>query len=86
MSDADPASLINITLNGSSRIVVSGMPDAYRMPEFRVLLKDDDIADVVSFIRQSWGNQGSAVTADQVAKIRKQSDPASDTVVILRMR
>jgi mono/diheme cytochrome c family protein len=86
LSDADPASLINITLNGSSRIVVDGMPDAYRMPEFRVLLKDDQIADIATFLRQSWGAKGAPVTPDQVAKIRKSSDPASDAVVVLRMR
>ncbi len=86
LSDPDPASLINITLNGSSRIVVDGMPDAYRMPQFRVLLKDDEIAAIVSYIRESWGGQGGAVTAAEVAKIRKSSDPASDAVVILRMK
>jgi mono/diheme cytochrome c family protein len=86
LSDADPASLINITLNGSSRIVVEGMPDAYRMPQFRVLLRNDEIADIVSYIRQSWGGQGGMVTPDQVAKIRKSSDPASDAVVVLKMR
>ncbi len=86
LSDADPASLINIVLNGSSRIVVDGMPDAYRMPQFRVQLKDDDVADIVTYIRQSWGGQGGAVTPETVARIRKSSDPASDAVVVLRMR
>ena len=84
--DPDPSSLINITLNGSSRVVVDGMPDAYRMPQFRVLLKDDEVADIVSFIRASWGNKGGPVTADQVAQIRKATDAASDAVVILKMR
>jgi mono/diheme cytochrome c family protein len=84
--DPDPSSLINITLNGSSRVVVDGMPDAYRMPQFRVLLKDDEIADIVSFIRGSWGNKAAPVTADQVGKIRKATEAASDAVVILKMR
>jgi mono/diheme cytochrome c family protein len=84
--DPDPSSLINITLNGSSRVVVEGMPDAYRMPQFRVLLKDEQIAEIVSFIRSSWGNKGGPVTADQVAKIRANSSAASDAVVILKMR
>ena len=84
--DPDPSSLINITLNGSSRVVVDGMPDAYRMPQFRVLLKDDEVADIVSFIRASWGTKGGPVTADQVAQIRKATDAASDAVVILKMR
>ena len=84
--DADPSSLINITLNGSSRVVVDGMPDAYRMPQFRVLLNDDEIAAIVSSIRTTWGNKAGPVTAEQVAKIRKSSDAASDAVVILKMR
>ncbi len=84
--DADPASLINITLNGSSRVVVDGMPDAYRMPQFRVLLNDDEIAAIVTYIRTRWGNNAGPVTADQVAKIRKSTDAASDAVVILKMR
>jgi len=84
--DDDPSSLINIVLNGSNQIVVKGTPDAYRMPEFRVNLSDQEIADVVTFIRQGWGNRASAVTADQVAQFRKATDPSNDQVVILKMR
>ena len=83
---SDPTSLINITLNGSARVVVSGMPDAYRMPQFRVLLKDEEIADIVSFIRSSWGNRAAPITAAQVAKVRPATEAASDAVVILKMR
>jgi mono/diheme cytochrome c family protein len=86
VQDTDPTSLINITLNGSSRVVVAGMPDAYRMPQFRVLLKDAEIADIVNYIRSSWGNRAGAVTTEQVAKIRSKTDAASDAVVILKMR
>jgi mono/diheme cytochrome c family protein len=84
--DTDSTSLINITLNGSARVVVSGMPDAYRMPQFRVLLKDEEIADIVSFIRSSWGNHAAPITGAQVAKVRSGTEAASDAVVILKMR
>lgn len=84
--DNDPSSLINIVLNGSNQIVVKGTPDAYRMPEFRINLSDQEIADVLTFIRQSWGNRASAVTVDQVAQFRKATDSSSDQVVILKMR
>jgi mono/diheme cytochrome c family protein len=84
--DPDPSSLINIVLNGSNPIVVKGTPDAYRMPQFRINLTDKDIADVVTFIRHGWGNNAGAVTADQVAAMRKATDPSSDQVVILKMR
>jgi mono/diheme cytochrome c family protein len=84
--DVSPSSLINITLNGSARVVVNGLPDAYRMPQSRVLLNDQDVADVVTFIRKGWGNNASAVAARDVAKIRGSTSPASDAVVILKMR
>ena len=84
--DADPSSLINITLNGSARIVVAGMPDSYRMPQFRVMLSDQKIADAVTFMRTSWGNSSAPVTAQMVADIRKATNPASDRIEILRMK
>jgi mono/diheme cytochrome c family protein len=82
----NPASLVNITLNGSARIVVRGMPDAYRMPQFRVLLNDQEIADVLTFMRRGWGHAAPAVDAARVKALRAVTDPASDEVVILRMR
>ena len=47
---------------------------------------DQQIADVVTFIRNGWGNQAPAVTAADVAKLRKTTDPTSDQVIILKMR
>jgi mono/diheme cytochrome c family protein len=84
--DPSPVSLINIVLNGSSRVVVNGMPDAYKMPQYRVLLSDQEVADVVTFIRKGWGNKADAITAKEVADLRKLTDPASDQVHILRMK
>ena len=84
--DPSPASLINIVLNGTQRIVVDGMPDAYRMPQYRVLLSDQEIADSVTFIRNSWGNKAAPVTAKEVADMRKLTDPAGDQIHILRMK
>jgi mono/diheme cytochrome c family protein len=86
VQDTDPTSLVNIVLNGSARVVVAGMPDAYRMPQFRVLMKDEEVAQVVNYIRSSWGNRAGGVTGEQVAKIRSKTDAASDAVVILKMR
>jgi mono/diheme cytochrome c family protein len=84
--DLDPSSLINLMLNGSIPLVAKGTPDAYRMPQFRQQLSDQDIADVITFIRNGWGNRATAVTAAQVAKLRKTTDPTSDRVIILKMR
>jgi mono/diheme cytochrome c family protein len=83
--DHDPSSLINLMLNGSIPLVAAGTPDAFRMPQFRQQLTDQDIAEVTTFIRNGWGNKAAPVTAAQVAKLRKTTDPASDRVIVLRM-
>ena len=49
-------------------------------------LTDQQIADVVTFIRNGWGNSAPPVSASEVADMRKSTDPASDRVVILKMR
>ncbi|MFT4066795.1 c-type cytochrome [Paraburkholderia sp.] len=80
------ASSINVTLNGSGRIVTNGVPDAYRMPPFRNQLSDQEIADVLTFVRTSWGNKGGAVNPDEVKAIRERTNPSISNVIILQMR
>ncbi|MEW5510563.1 c-type cytochrome [Pseudomonas antarctica] len=80
------ASAINITLNGSQRIVTAGVPDAYRMPAFREQLSDEEIAQVLTYVRGTWGNNGGAVDAAAVNKLRGHTDPASSSPIILHMR
>ncbi|MBA1295626.1 c-type cytochrome [Pseudomonas lurida] len=82
----ETASAINITLNGAQRVVAAGVPDAYRMPALREQLSDQDIAEVLTYVRSTWGNHGSAVEAKDVGKLREHTDPASSTPIILQMR
>lgn len=35
-------------------------------------LKDAEIAEILTYVRSSWGNAASAVTVDQVAAVRKR--------------
>ncbi|NWD49211.1 c-type cytochrome [Pseudomonas gingeri] len=79
-------SAINITLNGSQRVVAAGVPDAYRMPAFREQLSDQEIAEVLTFVRSTWGNQGGAVDAHAVGTLRGHTGPASSSPIILHMR
>mgnify|MGYP000865259675 CR=1 FL=1 len=83
---SDSSSAINITLNGSARIVANGIPDAYRMPSYRAQLSDKDIADVLTFIRSSWGNRGARVLVSDIQKLRDKTVPASSTPVILKIQ
>jgi mono/diheme cytochrome c family protein len=72
--DPDPTSLINIVLNGSIPLFVSGVPDLYKMPQFRRMLTDQEVADIVSYIRASWGNDTKSVTARDVGTVRAATD------------
>ncbi|HET8898921.1 MAG TPA: cytochrome c [Rhodanobacteraceae bacterium] len=45
-------------------------PRPYSMPPFAPVLSDREVAAVVTFIRRSWGNQGSAVAPASVARNR----------------
>lgn len=85
--EADPSSLINITLNGSLRVIAAEGPDVNDMPYFRQLLSDQQIADALTFARSSWGNNAAAVTAAEVAVIRQATDPTrNDDIFVLRMK
>lgn len=85
--DPHPDSLINLTLNGSLRIVAQGHIETFDMPHFRVLMSDESVADVVTFMRKSWGNNVSEVSAEDVAEIRAATAPVgANDVVILKMK
>ena len=40
------------------------------MTPFEYLLKDEEIAAVLTYTRNSFGNKASAITAEQVARVR----------------
>lgn len=61
----DPVPLITVILEGRKG-------NLGRMPAWKDTLTDQQIAAVVSFIRNSWGNQAGAVDPELVAKNRKK--------------
>jgi len=72
----DPTSLIHIVLQGAQMPWTKPAPTHYAMPSFAARLTDAEVADVVTFVRSSWGNKASAVSADQVAEVRKSISAA----------
>lgn len=80
VNSADPASLIHIVLKGAQMPGTTAAPTAYAMPGFDWRLTDKEVADVVTFVRASWGNQGAAVSASDVAKVRKDVGAAKAPV------
>ncbi|HCU86443.1 MAG TPA: dehydrogenase, partial [Verrucomicrobiales bacterium] len=69
----DDERLIKLTLKGLiGPITVKGVkyPGQVPMTPFEHLLKDDEIAAVLTFARNSFGNKASPISAEQVAKVR----------------
>lgn len=71
----DATSLIRIVLRGSAMPSTVLAPHALAMPGLGWRLNDSDVADVLSLIRSSWGNQAAGVTAADVAKVRAAALP-----------
>lgn len=66
-----PLNVIRVVLAGGFPPSTGGNPRPYGMPPFGTELSDADVAAVVSYIRASWGNAGSAVGPRQVDRLRR---------------
>jgi len=67
----DPASLINIIIYGAQPAKELNPPGAWEnMRAFGERMTDEEIAAVSNYVRSSWNNQGSKVSAKDVAKQR----------------
>ncbi|RZI44600.1 cytochrome c [Herbaspirillum sp. HC18] len=67
---ASPVNPIRAVLHGGYPPSTKGNPRPFGMPPFGSILSDDDIAAVVSYIRNDWGNHGAMVSGDQVNRHR----------------
>lgn len=65
-----PVNPIRIVLFGGFPPSTRGNPRPFGMPPFAYTLGDQDVADVVNYMRGSWGNRAGAVTAADVARYR----------------
>jgi mono/diheme cytochrome c family protein len=65
-----PINAIRIVLNGGFPPSTEGNPRPYGMPPFAYDLSDDEVAAVVTYIRQSWGNRAPAVAPVEIARGR----------------
>ena len=68
---ADPKRAIGIVLNGlNGAVSVNGKTYNSVMPPMSQL-NDDEIAHILTYVRNSWGNEGAAISAADVAAVRK---------------
>jgi mono/diheme cytochrome c family protein len=78
VQSVDPASLLRVVLRGARSAATDKAPTGPAMPAFGWLLSDQEVAAVLTYIRNSWGNNAPAVSAGDVAKARRDLSKRSD--------
>jgi mono/diheme cytochrome c family protein len=70
-----PANLVQVVLGGAFAASTAGNPRPFGMPPFAVELSDDEVAAVLSYIRNAWGHRAGAVRALDVQRWRSSVRP-----------
>jgi mono/diheme cytochrome c family protein len=74
----DPSSVIRIVLRGARSVATDKEPTAPGMPSYGWQLNDYQVANVLNYIRNSWGNAAPAVSPDEVGRLRASVAKRSD--------
>jgi mono/diheme cytochrome c family protein len=74
LQQPDPTGLEHLILAGTRVGVSASRPSPLGMPSFAWKLTDQEIADVSTFIRNTWGNHAASVPVSEVAELRKKLD------------
>jgi len=78
VQQTNPTSLLRVVLRGALSVGTRKAPTAPAMPAFAWVLNDDQVAAVVTYIRNTWGNAAPAVSASQVGKARQSLAERTD--------
>jgi mono/diheme cytochrome c family protein len=66
----DATTLIHTVLFGSQAAATPGAPTGPAMPSFAWRLSDAQVAAVVTYVRNAWGNAAAAVSPDQIRTVK----------------
>jgi mono/diheme cytochrome c family protein len=70
LQQSDVVGVEHLILAGGRIGTSASRPSPLTMPSFAWKLSDSEIADVATFIRNSWGNQAAAISASEVHTVR----------------
>jgi mono/diheme cytochrome c family protein len=65
-----PANLVHIVVRGGFLPTTAANPRPFGMPPFANVLSDRDVADLLSFLRTSWGDGAAPVSTLEVSRYR----------------
>ncbi len=74
VQQGDPTGIVHLILAGGRVGPSATRPSPMTMPSFAWKLNDQEIADLSTFLRNSWGNQAAPVSAEQVKQLRDELD------------
>jgi mono/diheme cytochrome c family protein len=72
LQQGDPTGLEHLILAGGRIGSTPSRPSPLAMPSFAWKLSDQEIADVSTYIRNSWGNEAPAVPVSSVTQLRSR--------------
>ncbi|MGI4856168.1 MAG: c-type cytochrome [Janthinobacterium lividum] len=75
LQSADTTSLVRTVLLGDRAAITEHAPTGAGMPAFSWKLSDEQIAAVLSYTRNHWGNAAAKVTVETVKTARKDLNP-----------
>jgi mono/diheme cytochrome c family protein len=75
VTQAPANNLIHTVLGGGFAPATASNPQPYGMPPFLLQLGDAEIASVLSYIRNAWGNRAPAVSEFDINKLRRSQAP-----------
>jgi mono/diheme cytochrome c family protein len=67
----DPETVVHIILSGAKTAVTRQDPTGLAMPAFDWKLSNEQVADLVTYLRGAWGNHGDPLDAGKVADTRR---------------
>jgi mono/diheme cytochrome c family protein len=73
VKSGDPTTSIRIVLRGARSVGTTAQPTAPGMPAYGKQLDDDEVAAVLTYMRNTWGGAAAAVTSGQVSDVRRDT-------------
>ncbi len=71
VQQSGPTTLLHVVLRGARSAATAEAPTAAAMPEFGWVLNDDQVAAVLTYIRNAWGNEAPPVSGAEARKARE---------------
>jgi mono/diheme cytochrome c family protein len=78
VASREPTSLLRVVIKGAGSVATAAEPTGPAMPAYGDQLSDAQIAAVITYVRNSWGHSGKALTPGDVSRARRALQESRD--------